>query len=421
MLYLPFLFLILLFFGNILDILEVHVSISLVFIFFFLLFFFFRIFFLRISKKDFLPVITAVLLILPLIPYSLNVLSFPEKKEVITFALIMPSLLYLTAFLISYSGSVNNLEKKLDRYEKLIILFFIIDLVISYIESLLLTLFPNFKRILYLSERMNSIIFAPLDEPRIPGIFNSGGANGFFLIVGMNTLYFKFPDWKKKLLLLAISTPAIIFTYTRKIYLIYLFWLIFITYYEVARKVRIKGEKIPSLLFVFIIIFLTAFLLLILMSQTQITNDAGIFQADSFFTRLKEWNHVLDVLSSSSIFHFFFGFGVLQSILDKFNRYGLPIYIDNMFISLIAYGGITYLLVYLLLISTFIIQSWRKWKKEKSLLAYKNLFLLGILIFHGIFSVTWSSYEVTIYLYPYIYLIHRYITSKCLLGHRREE
>jgi hypothetical protein len=360
-------------------------------------------------KKRLISLLLLSNLLIITISFLLNVSSnsFNIELKAYIFSYIATSMIFLIPLIITFKIDKNNFIDYYNLFTKTYMIIYIFNIIISLIEIYIFYIMKVSYKIIYLNPILNSIILTGVDSLRIFGIFNSGGANGFFILFGIIILYNNDSKIKKifKRVFIFLGIVIIAFTFTRKIYLMLLiFYYLHFNYLFILKK-----QFFNIMLFNLILLFI---LLSVLLSFTLITSYS-IFNIDSIYIRLEEWEYFFNLFLEQDLVKNIFGWQLTQASFELINISLEHIFIDNMILAILIYYGFLGLLLYLIFITALLYMFIKNIRK--SYLAFSSLSLLIIFFFHGLFSTTWSSYDVSIYIYVYLVISYYHILFNNLI------
>jgi len=289
--------------------------------------------------------LVAILGVLSLLSFTLNIERYNFDMSVRLFNLLIPSSIVLLHFTIWATPHRRN---DLSYIFSVIFVFFVIDALVSFLTFIggnILHIIPI--NVFYNNDELRVTLFTYGSNVliRTPGIFPTGGGNASFVLV-INSfvlchLLFNYQSTYAKailIILLLITLLLISFTISRRGILI-----LFLDYVLAAFLFAFSKNKLGAYL-----TFLTSAFMLTFAALSVYNLFPLAFTSTSLLKRLHFWKQNVFNILGNDIFGLLFGNAITQSSFD-FVSSDHFVLIDNGFLSLIIYGGIPLLLIFILL------------------------------------------------------------------------
>ncbi|TFE36409.1 hypothetical protein E2553_42350 [Paraburkholderia dipogonis] len=218
------------------------------------------------------------------------------------------------------------------------------DIVVSLLQVAYLTFIDPSGYIFTANQRLNSV--AQFDDIRLVGLFASGLDHGFFLtiaalliwVLAAENLYSK----RRFFISLWVISILVYFTYTRTAYIIYLIAFAVMMGSQVARRFGMTG-LIVILFFMAIVAGITFEAIDASRSVSGMVQSKSLLNLQTLQSRYGSWDYYESFLVQRPEV-LLFGNALLQSAFPFIKS--PPPLIDNLYLSLVLYGGVAYLLVY---------------------------------------------------------------------------
>lgn len=274
-----------------------------------------------------------------LVSWGVNFLRMRLPLEVTIFNLLVPATLALVGLII-WLGPVS--EATLRRTLGVVVAFAVLNAALSagiFTTANLLEVVP--AEIFYVNDRYPVSLIEIGGEAwvRTPGIFESGGSNGSFLLLtlGLTLAYLFFGPadrrsrgrtWGLRALVL-LHILLLVFTLTRRSLFALVIQLLLVAIIFFSRRRFVRPVLFTGLAFTVV-------------GGTYVAVP-DVFSMETVSLRIDYWREALELLGENGALHVLFGFGVTQSSLDFLSSSEISI-VDNSFLDLWVYGGALYFL-----------------------------------------------------------------------------
>ncbi|NML32430.1 hypothetical protein [Paraburkholderia antibiotica] len=225
------------------------------------------------------------------------------------------------------------------------------DIVVSLLQIVYLTFIDPSGYIFIENQRLNSV--AQFSDIRLVGLFASGLDHGFFLTISALFSWILMAEKKiskfRFVATLIVISILVYFTYTRTAYLVYMVALSFIIGSYCIRRFGMVG-------IVAIIVMLGLFGGILFEAAdaekavSGLVNSKSLLNLQTLESRYGSWSYYRDLLDGSPE-TILTGNALLQSAFP-FVKSPPPL-IDNLYLSLVLYGGVLFLVLYSLFMSNF--------------------------------------------------------------------
>lgn len=268
------------------------------------------------------------------------------------YRIITPYLMFFPCFWIVATEKIT--------YRRLIRLFeifacygLILDLAVSGLQLAYLQFIDPSGAIFTSNERLNSVV--QFDNIRIVGLFASGLDHGFYLTVSLGLAWVLSGVRKMRnhtfVVVVIVTTMFVYFTYTRTAYIAHAVLLIIIG----ASFGRRRFGMVTSILLV--LLLLTGIVLALELNDvgktvSGLANSRSLLNLQTLESRYGSWSYYQDFIGERPLI-LLVGSGILQSAFPFLQA--PPPLIDNLYLSLVLYGGVFFMSTYLLYIFYYLL------------------------------------------------------------------
>ncbi|MDT8838259.1 hypothetical protein ParKJ_12625 [Paraburkholderia fungorum] len=225
------------------------------------------------------------------------------------------------------------------------------DIVISILQIGYLTFIDPSGYIFVANQRLNSV--AQFSDIRLVGLFASGLDHGFFLSISALLLWVMAAEGivgkTRFLISLVVISVLVYFTYTRTAYIVYIFVISMMIGRRVMRRFGVAGLiAIVVLIGIFSGIMFAA--LDAERAVSGLVKTRSLLNLQTLESRYGSWAYYQNYLEQTPE-SLLVGGGILQSSFPFIKS--PPPLIDNLYLSLLLYGGVGFLLSYSAYMSHF--------------------------------------------------------------------
>jgi hypothetical protein len=225
------------------------------------------------------------------------------------------------------------------------------DAIVSILQIGYLTFVDPSGYIFVANQRLNSVV--QFSDIRLVGLFASGLDHGFFLSIVALFLWVlvaeKTISKKRFFISLIVISVLVYFTYTRTAYIAYIFAISVMIGRRVMRRLGVVG-LIAILVFLGIFSGIMFEALDAERAVSGLVNTKSLLNLQTLESRYGSWTYYQNFLEQSPE-ALLIGGGLLQSAFPFIKS--PPPLIDNLYLSLLLYGGIAFLLFYSVYMSYF--------------------------------------------------------------------